>query len=203
MSTIDKKEIEKFSKLAKEWWNPEGKFRPLHLFNPARIKFIKEKLIYHFNLDSKSQKPLEKLKILDIGSGGGLLCEPLYRLGAKVTGIDASVNNIQVAKLHSKKMGLNIDKLFIATNSNDILHRTISKGDMSIQKVKAQALRAKSSGSSRICMGAAWRNVKDNEEFDLASEDLRLSIRHLGTIVGKVDVEEILGSIFENFCIGK
>jgi len=108
LSTIDKIEIEKFSKLAKDWWNPEGKFRPLHLFNPVRIKFIKEKLIYHFKLNSYSQKPLEKLKILDIGSGGGLLSEPLYRLGASVTGIDASNKNIEVAKLHAKEMGLNI-----------------------------------------------------------------------------------------------
>jgi len=109
LSTIDKTEIEKFSKLAKDWWNPKGKFRPLHLFNPARIKFIKEKLIYHFKLNGNSQKPLEGLKILDIGSGGGLLCEPLNRLGAKVTGVDASNNNIQVAKLHAKEMNLNIE----------------------------------------------------------------------------------------------
>ena len=108
MSTIDKIEIEKFSKLAKDWWNPKGKFRPLHLFNPARIKFIKEKLIYHFKLNSDNEKPLEQLKVLDIGSGGGLLCEPLNRLGAKVVGIDASSNNIQVAKLHAKEMNLNI-----------------------------------------------------------------------------------------------
>ena len=108
MSTIDKTEIEKFSKLAKDWWNPEGKFRPLHLFNPVRIKFIKEKLIYHFKLNSNKQKPLEGLKILDIGSGGGLLCEPLYRLGADVTGIDAANKNIEVAKLHAKEMDLNI-----------------------------------------------------------------------------------------------
>ena len=109
MSTIDKTEIEKFSKLANDWWNPKGKFRPLHLFNPTRIKFIKEKLIYHFKLNPNSQKPLEKLKVLDIGSGGGLLCEPINRLGAKVTGIDASKNNIQVAKLHAKEMNLNIE----------------------------------------------------------------------------------------------
>jgi len=108
LSTIDKIEIEKFSKLAKDWWNPKGKFRSLHLFNPARIKFIKEKLIYHFKLNSNNEKPLEQLKVLDIGSGGGLLCEPLNRLGAKVVGIDASSNNIQVAKLHAKEMNLNI-----------------------------------------------------------------------------------------------
>ena len=108
MSTVDKKEIEKFSKLAKEWWNPQGKFKPLHLFNPARIKFIKQKLINHFKLDSSSQRPLEKLKILDIGSGGGLLCEPLNRLGANITGIDASKNNVEIAKLHAKEMNLNI-----------------------------------------------------------------------------------------------
>ena len=109
MTTIDKKEVEKFSKLAKDWWNPNGKFKPLHLFNPARIKFIKEKLISHFNLDTKVQEPLKKINILDVGCGGGLLCEPLTRLGANITGIDASKNNIEVAKLHAKEMDLNID----------------------------------------------------------------------------------------------
>ena len=108
MSTIDKKEIEKFSRLAKDWWNPNGKFKPLHLFNPTRIEFIKEKLISHFNLDRNKKKLLKGLEILDIGCGGGLLCEPLTRLGAKMTGIDVSKNNINVAKLHSKKMNLNI-----------------------------------------------------------------------------------------------
>ena len=108
MSTVDKIEVEKFSKLASDWWNPGGKFKPLHLFNPARIKFIKEKLIYYFRLNPKAQEPLKKINILDIGCGGGLLCEPLSRLGADVTGIDASKNNIEVAKLHSKEMGLNI-----------------------------------------------------------------------------------------------
>ena len=114
MSTIDKTEIEKFSKLAKDWWNPQGKFRPLHLFNPARIKFIKEKLIYHFKINSNNERPLDKLKILDIGSGGGLLCEPLNRLGADVTGIDASNSNVQVAKLHAEEMNLNINYLHLS-----------------------------------------------------------------------------------------
>ena len=108
MTTVNKIEIEKFSKLAKDWWDPNGKFKPLHLFNPARIKFIKEKLISHFKLEPNIEKPLQKLKILDIGCGGGLLCEPLSRLGAKMTGVDASNNNIEVAKLHSKEMNLDI-----------------------------------------------------------------------------------------------
>ena len=94
--------------MAKDWWNPNGKFKPLHLFNPTRIEFIKEKLISHFNLDRNKKKLLKGLEILDIGCGGGLLCEPLTRLGAKMTGIDVSKNNINVAKLHSKKMDLNI-----------------------------------------------------------------------------------------------
>ena len=108
MTTIDKIEIEKFSKLAKDWWNPNGKFKPLHLFNPARIDFIKNKLISYFGLNINSEKPLMGLKVLDIGCGGGLLCEPLSRLGATMIGIDASINNIEVAKLHSKEMSLNI-----------------------------------------------------------------------------------------------
>ena len=109
MTTVDKIEVEKFSKMAQDWWNPNGKFKPLHLFNPTRISFIKDKLISNFKLNPDSKKPLEKLKILDIGCGGGLLCEPLRRLGATMTGIDASNDNIEVAKLHSKEMGLNIE----------------------------------------------------------------------------------------------
>jgi 2-polyprenyl-6-hydroxyphenyl methylase/3-demethylubiquinone-9 3-methyltransferase len=120
LTTVDKTEIEKFSKLAKDWWNPKGKFRPLHLFNPARISFIKDKLISHFALNPNSEKPLQKLKILDIGCGGGLLCEPLNRLGATITGIDASNNNIEVAKLHAKEMNLNIEYICAAPENLDL-----------------------------------------------------------------------------------
>ena len=107
MSSVNKKEIEKFSKIASEWWNPQGKFKPLHKFNPVRIKYIKENSIKHFNIKSKNM-PLKKLKILDIGCGGGLLSEPMSRLGAKVTGIDASQQNINVAKTHSLEKKLKI-----------------------------------------------------------------------------------------------
>ena len=106
-NTINKKEIEKFSKIASEWWDPQGKFKPLHKFNPVRIKYIKENSIKHFNIKSKNM-PLKKLKILDIGCGGGLLSEPMSRLGAKVTGIDASQQNINVAKTHSLEKKLKI-----------------------------------------------------------------------------------------------
>ena len=107
MNSINKKEIEKFSKIADEWWDPKGKFKPLHKFNPIRIKYIKENIIKNFKLKNKT-KPLDKINILDIGCGGGLLSEPMRRLGAKVTGIDASVKNIKIAKLHAKKNKLNI-----------------------------------------------------------------------------------------------
>tara|TARA_B100000676_G_scaffold49029_1_gene48051 strand:- start:514 stop:1236 length:723 start_codon:yes stop_codon:yes gene_type:complete len=107
MNSINKKEIEKFSKMASEWWNPEGKFKPLHKFNPIRIKYIKENIINNFKLKNKN-KPLKGISILDIGCGGGLLSEPMARLGANVTGIDASHKNIQIAKLHSKKNTLKI-----------------------------------------------------------------------------------------------
>ena len=108
MSTVNKKEIEKFSKMAAEWWDPNGKFKPLHKFNPIRIKYIKDNIIYSFKLKSKEQ-PLQKINILDIGCGGGLLSEPMARLGANVTGIDASDKNIKIAKLHAKKNKLNIN----------------------------------------------------------------------------------------------
>ena len=95
MNTVNKKEIEKFSKIADEWWNVEGKFKPLHKFNPLRIKYIKEKVMHHFNINSNS-KPLKNIELLDIGCGGGLLSEPMCRLGAKVTGIDACQKSIYV-----------------------------------------------------------------------------------------------------------
>ena len=109
-NTINKKEIEKFSKIAEEWWNPEGKFKPLHKFNPIRISYIKDNIIKTLNLKNK-EKPLKKISILDVGCGGGLLSEPMRKLGAEVVGIDASEKNIQVAKLHAKKNNLEIDYL--------------------------------------------------------------------------------------------
>tara|TARA_X000000368_G_scaffold301372_1_gene240130 strand:- start:899 stop:1621 length:723 start_codon:yes stop_codon:yes gene_type:complete len=110
MNTINKKEIEKFSKIAQEWWNPNGKFKPLHKFNPIRIRYIKDNIIKNFKLNSNI-KPLKKINILDIGCGGGLLCEPMCRLGANVVGIDASHQNIKIAKFHAKKNNLKINYL--------------------------------------------------------------------------------------------
>ena len=109
-NTINKKEIEKFSKIAEEWWNPEGKFKPLHKFNPIRIKYIKENIIKEFQLKNKKY-PLSGINILDIGCGGGLLSEPMSRLGANVTAIDASNKNINIASLHAKKNNLKINYL--------------------------------------------------------------------------------------------
>ena len=108
MNSINKKEIEKFSKIAEEWWNPHGKFKPLHNFNPIRIKYIKENIIKDFNIKSL-EKPLKNINLLDIGCGGGLLSEPMCRLGANVVGIDASEKNIEVAKFHAKKNKLKIN----------------------------------------------------------------------------------------------
>ena len=110
MTSINKKEIDKFSKIADEWWDPEGKFKPLHKFNPTRIKYIKDNIINNFKLKNIS-KPLSGIKILDVGCGGGLLSEPMSRMGANVTGIDASDKNIKIAKLHSKKNKLKINYL--------------------------------------------------------------------------------------------
>ena len=106
--TINKKEIDKFSKLADEWWDPEGKFKPLHNFNPVRLRYIKDTITKKFGNKSK-KLPLKDIKILDIGCGGGLLSEPLSRLGAIVTGIDASDRNIKIAKMHLKKSKLDIN----------------------------------------------------------------------------------------------
>ena len=107
-TTINKEEIQKFSKLAEEWWDVNGKFKPLHMFNPIRIEYITNHIKKHFQIKNEVNS-LEGLKILDIGCGGGLISEPLARLGADVTGIDASEKNINVAKLHSKESKLNIN----------------------------------------------------------------------------------------------
>ena len=106
--TVNKKEIDKFSKLASEWWDPNGKFKPLHRFNPLRLNYIKKSILDKLRKRS-SGKSLKNIKVLDIGCGGGLLCEPLSKLGAKVVGIDASEKNIKIAKTHAKKSKLKIN----------------------------------------------------------------------------------------------
>ncbi len=108
MTTVNKEEIQKFSKIADEWWDVNGKFKPLHMFNPIRIEYIIETCAEHFNFKKNKPFPLKGLNILDIGCGGGLISEPMFRLGANVTGIDASEKNIKVASLHSKNSGLKI-----------------------------------------------------------------------------------------------
>ena len=108
MSSVNKKEIEKFSNIADEWWDPHGKFKPLHKFNPIRIKYIKDNIIEQFKIRNKTN-PLSGINILDIGCGGGLLSEPMCRLGANITGIDASIKNIKTARVHAKKNGLKIN----------------------------------------------------------------------------------------------
>ena len=110
MTTINKEEIQKFSNLADQWWDVKGKFRPLHMFNPIRIEYITDKITEHFSIIKKNNF-LADFSILDIGCGGGLISEPMARLGAKVTGIDASEKNIKVAQLHAKQNGLDIEYL--------------------------------------------------------------------------------------------
>ena len=111
MSTINKEEIQKFSNLADEWWDVNGKFKPLHMFNPIRIEYILDEVSKHFKKSKKKEEILKNLKILDIGCGGGLISEPMARLGGEVTGIDAAEKNIKVSLLHSKKSKLKINYL--------------------------------------------------------------------------------------------
>ncbi len=108
-STVDPAEIERFSRIADEWWDPTGKFAPLHRLGPVRIGYIRDRAAIHWDREALSGQPLQGLSVLDIGCGGGLLSEPMARLGAAVTGIDAAARNIAVAALHAEKQGLAID----------------------------------------------------------------------------------------------
>ena len=108
-TTIDQAEVERFSAMAAEWWNPSGKFRPLHKFNPVRLAYIRDQVAARFGRDPHAAKPFEGLRFLDIGCGGGLLCEPMARLGAEVVGVDPSETNIEVAKLHAAESRVTID----------------------------------------------------------------------------------------------
>ena len=108
-TTVDPAEIERFSRIAGEWWDPTGKFAPLHRLNPVRIGYIRDRAAAHRKRDALSGVPLHGLSLLDIGCGGGLLSEPMARLGARVTGVDAAPRNVAVAALHAEKQGLEID----------------------------------------------------------------------------------------------
>jgi 2-polyprenyl-6-hydroxyphenyl methylase/3-demethylubiquinone-9 3-methyltransferase len=108
-SSIDQAEVDRFSAIAAEWWDASGKFKPLHLFNPVRLGFIRDEAAQRFGRDITQPRPFEGLRLLDIGCGGGLLCEPMARLGFAVTGVDASARNIGVARVHAEAQGLQID----------------------------------------------------------------------------------------------
>jgi 2-polyprenyl-6-hydroxyphenyl methylase/3-demethylubiquinone-9 3-methyltransferase len=107
--TVDAAEVAKFEAMAAEWWDPDGKFRPLHLMNPCRLDYIVDQVAAEFGRDPKAPRPFEGLRLLDIGCGGGLLAEPMARLGAEVVGVDAAAGNIPVARLHAEQSGLAID----------------------------------------------------------------------------------------------
>jgi 2-polyprenyl-6-hydroxyphenyl methylase/3-demethylubiquinone-9 3-methyltransferase len=109
VTSIDPAEVERFSAMAAQWWDPKGKFKPLHIFNPVRLGFIRDEAARRFGRDPTQRRPFEGLRLLDIGCGGGLLSEPMARLGFSVTGVDASERNIGVARAHAEPQGLAID----------------------------------------------------------------------------------------------
>ncbi len=119
MSSVDIAEVARFSALAEKWWDPAGEFAPLHRFNPTRLAFIREQALARFGRDAKSRAPFEGLRLLDIGCGGGLLCEPMSRLGFQVTGVDASERTVGVAAAHAAGQGLAID--YRATTAEALL----------------------------------------------------------------------------------
>lgn len=117
-TTVDQSEVDRFSAMAAEWWSPTGKFRPLHKFNPVRLAYIREKICTRFDRDPNAHDALKGLRVLDIGCGGGLLSEPMARMGADVTGADASKVNIEVAKIHASQSGVDVD--YRATTAEDL-----------------------------------------------------------------------------------
>ena len=117
-TTIDQAEVDRFSAMAAEWWNPTGKFKPLHKFNPVRLTYIREQVCNRFDRDPKAPDALKGLRVLDIGCGGGLLSEPMARMGAEVVGADASEFNIEVAKVHAAQSGVDVD--YRATTAEDL-----------------------------------------------------------------------------------
>jgi 2-polyprenyl-6-hydroxyphenyl methylase/3-demethylubiquinone-9 3-methyltransferase len=117
-STVDPAEVEKFETFAAEWWSPHGKFRPLHRFNPVRLGYIRDVAVSHFGRDARIGRALAGLRVLDIGCGGGLLSEPMARLGANVVGIDPSTTNVEIARLHAAESSLEID--YRATTAEDL-----------------------------------------------------------------------------------
>lgn len=118
-SSIDPAEVAKFQAMAREWWDPKGKFKPLHMLNPTRLDYVTQQIATQFDRDLKAPRPFEGLRILDIGCGGGLMAEPMARLGASVTGADAAAENIAVASLHAQEQGLKID--YRATTAEALL----------------------------------------------------------------------------------
>ena len=108
-STVDSDEVARFAALADQWWDPDGKFRPLHRLNPVRLRFIRDRFAAHFGRDPLADRPLDGLRLLDIGCGGGLLCEPMARLGARVVGLDAAARTVEIARHHAAESRLDID----------------------------------------------------------------------------------------------
>jgi 2-polyprenyl-6-hydroxyphenyl methylase/3-demethylubiquinone-9 3-methyltransferase len=127
-TTIDPDEVEKFSAIAAEWWDPFGKFKPLHKFNPVRLAYIRDQICAHYDRDIHTKKPLEGLKLIDVGCGGGLVSEPMTRLGAEVTGIDAAERNIKTALTHADQQGLDID--YRATTVEDLIETAAGSYDI-------------------------------------------------------------------------
>jgi len=107
--SVDAEEVARFAAMAAEWWDPDGKFRPLHKLNPARVRFIRDRACARFGRDPSKDKPLDGLRLIDIGCGGGLVCEPMARMGAAVTGIDAGTETVGIARTHAEAVGLDID----------------------------------------------------------------------------------------------
>jgi len=117
-TTVDPREVERFAALAAEWWNPRGKMRVLHKFNPVRLSYLREKITAHFGRDARAIRPLEGLRLVDIGCGGGLISEPLARMGASVVGIDPAERNVRVASLHAQESGVPVE--YRATTAEEL-----------------------------------------------------------------------------------
>ena len=209
-STVDPAEVAKFEAMAAEWWDLEGKFKPLHMLNPCRLNYITQQISMEFDRDLSADLPFKGLRILDIGCGGGLLCEPMARLGATVVGADAAAGNIPVAKLHAEQSGLEIDYRHITAEAlaeaeaarglarGDVERLTEATDQLVRLAARGQHLLERAQESAARCHSAVEAELRRMSEARLTAERARagVAIEAIGALSTRA--EEVIAQARES-----